>query len=193
MISQNSDDFENGTFVVGGWPDYLLSDEFTENYYYSIRRYPYSTDMLKSPLTFRHISRWVPLPSAREVPRNSFISSPFSSNNNEIHSAGEVWCAALWEVFVNLVKKYEHMEAERQMLTYVIGGLKITPSSPTYIEARDAIISAVTALNPENLPAIWKGFAKRGMGIDAVSPSSTSRNLRNVVESFNIPNGSLDN
>ncbi len=192
MTSQSSDDFENGVYAAGGWPDFLLSEGFTDNYYFSIRRYPYSADMSKNPLTFKHISNGVALPSTSEVPRNPGAPSGPRSNS-EVHNAGEIWCSALWEVFVNLVKKHEHSEAERRMLTYVIGGLRITPSSPTFIEARDAIISAATALNPEDLPEIWKGFAKRGMGVDAVAPPSNSRNLRNVVESFEIPSDILDN
>ncbi len=192
MTSQSSDDFERGVFAVGGWTDYLLVDGFTQNYYFSVRRYPYSADMSKNPLTFHHISRGVDLPRNFEIPRNPLLSRA-SFFNNEIHSAGEIWCATLWEVFINLVNKYEHVEAERRMLAYVIGGLKITPSGPTYIEARDAILSAVIALNPEDLPEIWKGFAKRGMGVDAVAPRSTSRNLKGVVESFDIPDDLLDN
>ncbi len=191
MASQSSDDFENGVYAAGGWPDFLLSERAIDNYYFSIRRYPYTTDMSKNPLTFKHISRGVALPRTSEVPRNPDALSGRRSNN-EVHNAGEVWCSALWEVFVNLVNKHEHAEAERRMLTYVIGGLKITPSSPTYIEARDAIVSAVTALNPEDLPEIWKGFAKRGMGVDAVAPRSNSRNLRNVIESFDIPDDLLE-
>jgi extracellular elastinolytic metalloproteinase len=127
------------------------------------------------------------------------IGPPASFPNFEVHNAGEVWCTALWEVFVNLVAKYKredddddddeegHEEAERRMLTYVIGGLKLTPPSPTFTEARNGIIAAVTALHPEDLPEVWAGFAKRGMGVGAVSPDRASPTLTGVVESFNAP------
>ena len=73
------------------------------------------------------------------------------------------------------------------MLQYVIGGLKLTPANPTFLQARDAILSAAGALQPADVPLIWKGFAKRGMGKDAVAPAATSTSLTGVVESFGVP------
>ena len=196
MTSRPKDDFANGVFAAGGWVLLNITPGFRDNYYFGIRRYPYTADMTKNPLTFRHISNGVILPVGPPI-SNSGI---FSSANNEVHNAGEVWCSALWEVFVNLVAKYKreedrddddaeegHEKAERRMLTYVIGGLKLTPPGPTFTEARDGIITAVSALHPEDLPEVWAGFAKRGVGVGAVSPPATSTSLAGVVESFNVP------
>jgi len=80
-----------------------------------------------------------------------------------VHNTGEVGSCALWEIFVNLVAKHTHAEAERRMLRYVIGGLKQTPAMPTFIQARDGIIAAVADLDPAALAEVWAGFAKRGM------------------------------
>lgn len=179
MTSRDTDDFADGVFAVGGWTD--LSSTFDDNYYFSIRRYPYTTDLTKNPLTFKHISTSVVLPTG--VSRNPNARGP----NNEVHNAGEVWCAVLWEVFVKLVAKHEHAEAERRMLEYVIGGLKLTPSRPTFTQARDGIVAAVSALDPGDLPEVWSGFAKRGMGSAAISPPSSSTSLAGVVESFDVP------
>jgi extracellular elastinolytic metalloproteinase len=179
MTSQSTDDFAEGTFAVGGWTDLLPG--FNDNYYFSIRRYPYTADMTKNPLTFRHISNGVVLPTG--PPLSPIAGGP----NNEVHNAGEVWCATLWEVFVNLVAKHQHEEAENRMLTCGIGGLKLTPPSPTFTQARDGIITAVSVLNPGDLPEVWAGFAKRGMGVGAVSPPATSTSLAGVVESFSTP------
>src|SRR5215212_1574062 len=179
MTSQSTDDFANGVFAVGGWTD--LTPTFCDNYYFSIRRYPYTADTTKNPLTFRHISNGVVLPVGPPINPNA------GGPNSEAHNAGEVWCSALWEVFVNLVAKHQHEEAEKRMLTYVIGGLKQTPTSPTFTQARDGIITAVSALDPGDLAEVWAGFAKRGMGIGAVSPPSSSTSLAGVVESFNTP------
>jgi extracellular elastinolytic metalloproteinase len=179
MTSQETDQFESGVFPVGGWTD--LTPTSRNNYYFSIRRYPYSADLAKNPLTFRHISNGVVLP----------IGSPRNPNaggsNSEVHNAGEVWCAALWEVFVNLVALHGHAEGERRMLEYVIGGLKLTPSMPTFTQARDGILTAVSALDPGDLPDVWRGFAKRGMGVGAASPPATSTSLAGVVEDFTTP------
>jgi extracellular elastinolytic metalloproteinase len=179
MTSQPTDNFNTGVFAVGGWTD--LTATFRDNYYFSIRRYPYTADMTKNPLTFKYISDNVVLPAG--PPRNPNSGG----SNSEVHNAGEVWCAALWEVFVNLVAKHQHEEAEQRMLMYVIGGLKVTPPRPTFTQARDAILTAVSALNPEDLPEVWAGFAKRGMGVNAVSPPASSTSLAGAVESFDTP------
>jgi extracellular elastinolytic metalloproteinase len=179
MTSQATDPFTTGVFPVGGWTD--LMKGFRENYYFSIRRYPYSVDLSKNPLTFRHISDGAVLPVG--PPRSPLAGGP----NSEVHNAGEVWCAALWEVFVNLVTRHGHAEAERRVLEYVIGGLKLTPSMPTFTQARNGIVSAVTALEPADLPDVWQGFASRGMGVGAVSPPAASTSLAGVVEDFSTP------
>lgn len=176
MTSQDGDDFQNGVFAMSGWLN--LRPTFRENYYFGIRRYPYSADMTKNPLTFRHISNSVVLPVG--PPRNPNVGGA----NSLVHNAGEVWCSALWEVFVNLVNKHGHAEAERRVLLYVIGGLKQTPSQPTYTDARDGILTAVSALDPSDLPEVRNGFARRGMGRGAVSPPANSTSLAGVVESF---------
>jgi hypothetical protein len=133
--------------------------------------------MKKNPLTFKHIGNNVVLPTGPPV-------QPSGSGNNEVHNAGEVWCAMLWEVFVNLVAKHKHAAAEKRMLAYVIGGLKLTPPQPTFTQARDGILSAVSAIGPTDLPEVKAGFAKRGIGKGAVSPPSNSSSLAGVVESF---------
>lgn len=179
MTSQETDDFASGVFAVGGWTD--ITSDFKENYYFSIRRYPYTVDLSKNPLTFRHISANVLLPAGPL--RNPNGGGP----NNEVHNAGEVWCATLWEVFVNLVAAHGHTEGERRMLEYVVGGLKLTPSRPTFTQARDGIVTAVSVLDAGDLPPVWAGFAKRGMGVTAVSPASSSTSLTGVVESFDSP------
>ncbi|CCE98514.1 hypothetical protein SFHH103_04023 (plasmid) [Sinorhizobium fredii HH103] len=177
MTSQATDDFVKGVFAVGGWTD--ITSTFKDNYYYSIRRYPYSADMNRNPLTFKHIGANVMLPVG--PPRNG------GGANQEVHNAGETWCTALWEVFVTLVGAHGHATSEKRMLQYVVGGLKVTPANPTFLQARDAILSAAGALQPADVPLIWKGFAKRGMGKDAVAPAATSTSLTGVVESFGVP------
>jgi hypothetical protein len=175
MTSQTTDNFTKGTFAVGGWTD--VTPSFKNNYYFSIRRYPYSADMTKNPLTFKHIGNNVLLPTGPAI-------SGSAAGNNEVHNAGEVWCTMLWEVFVNLVAKHGHATAEKRMLAYVIGGLKLTPLRPTYTQARDGILTAVSALDTGDLTEVKAGFAKRGIGKGAVSPPSNSSSLAGVVESF---------
>lgn len=176
MTSQASDNFASGVFAAGGWTD--ITPTFKQNYYFSIRRYPYSADLNKNPLTFKHISDNVVLPAG--PPRNPSAGGP----NSEVHNAGEVWCSMLWEVFVALVAEHGHKVAEERMLEYVIGGLKQTPSQPSFNQARDGIFVAVAALQVADLALVKKAFAKRGMGAKAISPPSSSINLVGVVEDF---------
>jgi extracellular elastinolytic metalloproteinase len=175
MTSQATDNFKTGAFAAGGWTD--LAAGFNDNYYFSIRRYPYSADMSKNPLTFKHIGNNVVLPTGPPI-------NASGAGNNEVHNAGEVWCSMLWEVFVNLVAKHGHPAAEKRMLAYVIGGLKLTPLRPTFTQARDGILTAVSAIDAGDLSPVKAGFAKRGIGKDAVSPPSNSTSLAGVVESF---------
>ncbi|KAF9524809.1 extracellular elastinolytic metallo proteinase [Crepidotus variabilis] len=50
----------------------------------------------------------------------------------------------------------------------VINGMKLQPCRPSFFEARDAIIQADEVLTGgENYCDLWKGFAKRGLGVDA--------------------------
>jgi hypothetical protein len=60
MTSQPGDNFATGVFAAGGWTD--VTSAFKDNYYFSIRRFPYSADMGRNPLTFRHISDGSALP-----------------------------------------------------------------------------------------------------------------------------------
>ena len=70
------------------------------------------------------------------------------------------------------------------MLLYLVNGLKLTPSNPTFTQARDAFIDAIQNLGPDDETLAWQGFAKRGMGRGAQSPLSTSTSLSGVVEDF---------
>jgi extracellular elastinolytic metalloproteinase len=184
MTSRDSDDFTRGAFSIGSWV--LLSSTFDDNYYFGVRRYPYSVDMGKNPLTFRHISDGVDLPEGPPI-------SPLAgARNSEVHNAGEVWCTALWDVFANLIERHGHAEAEDRMLRYVIAALELTPNRPTYVQARDAVVSAVMEFDSSDLRRVWSGFAKRGMGVDAVAPPSDSTDLKGITESFDIPVGLPD-
>jgi hypothetical protein len=58
----------SGCYSVGG---YALSPSSVGGgtYYFGVRRFPYSTDLAKNPMTFQHIQNSVALPSARRSTR----------------------------------------------------------------------------------------------------------------------------
>lgn len=152
--------------------------------YDGIRRFPYSTDMAKNPLTFKYIMNGVPLPA---TPPPAFGADGIS--NAQVHNSGEVWANALWECYVSLLRdtgRYTFAQAQKAMREYLVAGLKLTPVSPTMLEARDAILLAVYGKDQKDFELFARAFARRGMGVGAVGPSKTSTTHAGVVESFAV-------
>ena len=149
----------------GGYP------RFRENYYFGIRRYPYSTDLAKNPLTFKDIDSQQADPHAG-VPKSQ--RRPFSGGN-EVHDQGEVWCAILWEARANLIQKYGFATGNQLILQIVTDGMKLSPPDPNFVQARDAIILADQVNNGgANRTNLLNAFARRGLGLHATSPSSST-------------------
>ncbi|HUR56834.1 MAG TPA: M36 family metallopeptidase, partial [Opitutaceae bacterium] len=179
LLSEAGDNVA-GNYAAGGYVTYNLAG-FTENYYYGIRRYPYSTDISKNPLTFRDIDPTQASPHTG-VPRSSIIGN----TANEVHNMGEVWCVTLWDARANLINKYGFTVGNQRILQLVTDGMKLSPPNPNFLEARDAILQADLVNNGgADRGELWSAFAKRGMGANATSPGSFTSN--GVVESFAIP------
>jgi hypothetical protein len=156
-------------------------DRYTpDGNYHGLRRYPYSTDMTKNPLSFRHISDGVPLPVS---PPPAFIGP-----NSAVHSTGEVWASMLFECYVNLISNRGHdfAEARDRMKRYLVAGYKLTPPAPTFVEARDAILAAAYVADPEDHEQCAIGFAKRGLGVGAIAPDRFDGNNLGAIESFDL-------
>ena len=190
--AQPTDDTQ-ATYAIGGQTDiYFCNINFVDNYYYSIRRYPYSAQKIKNPLTFKDIGSGITTyPGVSGNPCLNLTSSP-----NEVHNAGEIWCEMLWQCYADLAGAYGASTARDKMLQYYIDGMKATPSSPTYTQARDGVIAAAAAANgyanPKDSQILWKAFSKRGIGSTAVSPASSSNTLAGVVEGFTAAPGLPD-
>jgi large repetitive protein len=155
-------------------------------YYFGIRRYPYSTDMTKNPLTFRHITNGVPLPIGPPV-----ASGADGLNNAQVHNTGEVWATMLWECYAGLLRdtlggapRLTFQQAQDRMKQYLISALKVTPMFPTFTEARDALLAVAQAADMSDFIAFRIAFAKRGAGAAAVSPDRFSTDNAGVVEDF---------
>ena len=179
LTAEPGDD-PHGTYSTGGYSTYQLSG-LVDNYYFGIRRFPYSTDMNKNPTTYADIDNGqVSYPPG--VPSSPGVGSFISATANQVHNVGSVWCNMLWEARANLVDA-QGFAANETMMRLVVDGLKLQPSTPNFLQARAAIIQADLANNGGvNRDRLWRGFAKRGMGPLATSPAgSTSAGL---VESF---------
>jgi hypothetical protein len=174
MLSVRDDDVRQagnarfqGAYAVAGYA--------TNNFFAGIRRVPYSTDFEKNGFTFRHIADGEPTPDGGD-----------GATNSAVHNAGEIWANAMFECYAALLNDPRHGfgEAQRRMRDYIIGGFKMTPANATYTEARDAVLSVVLASDFEDFRRCSAGFAKRGMGLNAISPARSSTDLTGVVEDY---------
>ena len=192
VLSQEGDD-PSGTYPTGGYLLYLASfvpggRPFTNNYYFGIRRYPYCTNLLKDPLTYKDIDPAQADPhSAVPYTTVDFLQPPTPAY--EVHNAGEVWATTLWEMRVKLVAKHGFTLGNPMTLRLVIDAMRVAPVAPNFLQMRDAILLADRLdNNGTNYLEIWSAFAKRGMGGAATSPDGTT--CFGVVEAYDLP--SLD-
>ncbi|KAJ3232843.1 Fungalysin/Thermolysin Extracellular metalloproteinase 5 [Chytriomyces hyalinus] len=149
-------DLDMGRYVLGGNK--------------GIRAYPYSTSLSTNPHKYSELQ-----------------------TTSEVHDVGEIWCTMLYEVLWNMVD-VSGWVAPSQLLTgfisgkgnadftsVVIQGMKNQPCNPNFIQAHDAILDAdQTLFGGKYSCAIWKGFAKRGLGTNAANGGS-------YTDSFDIP------
>jgi hypothetical protein len=170
------------TYASSGGP----SGDINQGYYFGVRRLPYSTDMTKNGLTFKHISNGVALPAG--VPTSYGLDG---SNNAEFHNTGEVWATMLWECYAALLRdtqgptpRLTFLQAQMRMKDYLVAAYKMTPVAPTFLEARDAVLAAAFANDPVDGQLFAAAFAKRGAGTGAVAPDRYSATQTGVVESF---------
>jgi Fungalysin metallopeptidase (M36)/PA domain len=182
FTSARDGDNLDGTYAMGIY----ASAQFPDPAYFGIRRQPYSIDFHKNALTFHHISEGVDLPK-RQVRNGS------GGDNSEVHNAGEIWATMMWEAYVGLQKSGQARtpaltfdQVRRRMANYVVRGLQMTPQNATYLEARDAIIAAAHAADPEDEKAIADAFSRRGAGTCADGPPRSSITLEGVVEGFTV-------
>jgi len=151
--------------------------------YFGIRRAPYSSNRAKNPFTFTHVRNSSPLPTGAPLRATSPL-------NSEVHNVGEIWAQTLFEGYVNLlhagqVEGRTFEQSKRRMADYIVAGMKATPPEPTFTEQRDALLATVRAMGEkDDFLALARGFAKRGMGVAAVSPPIKSTTLDEAVENF---------
>ncbi|MGC8828891.1 MAG: M36 family metallopeptidase [Verrucomicrobiia bacterium] len=175
----------DGTYPIGGYITFLMNSNFMENYYFGIRRYPYSTDMNKNPLTFKDID---PTQASMHpgIPMSPIYSNYQPIFADDVHFQGEFWCSVLWELRANLIKKHGFAIGNNLILQIVTDAMKLSPPNPTYIEERDAIILADQVdTGGDNYNELWAGFAKRGLGGAATAPNNYT--TVGISESFEVP------
>jgi hypothetical protein len=181
LNAQPSDD-PHGVFPMGPYATYQLGSS-VNNYYFGIRRFPYSTDMNKNPETYADIDiAQQSYPPG--VPISPLTGPVISASASEVHNVGEVWCNTLLECRATLWDQYG-FSANQLMMQLVVDGLKLEVTNPNFLQARDGILQADLNNNGgANRCLLWKAFAKRGMGPLATSPSGSSST--GIVESYDL-------
>jgi len=160
LLAEEKDNLVAGNEMYsGGYSD----STYTGSFVTGIRPYPYSTNTAINPSMFADIGLYPGL----------------------VHSPGSIWGNMLWESFIGLVNDERHTfaEAKSLMKDYLVAGYKMTPMAPTYTEARDAILAAAYANDMADHKVILAAFAKRGLGLGAVSPDRYDRNHTGAVNS----------
>jgi hypothetical protein len=189
LLTVRADDLlsPNGAGWRGAYPmgAYATSGAGAD-FYFGIRRVPYSIDFTKDPLTLKHIANGTPLPTGVPI---SFGED--GSFNAEVHSTGEIWASMLWECYAALLRDPRHadfVEAQQTMKRYYVASLKLTPPDPTLLEARDAVLAAAFAANQDDYLLLWAAFGRRGAGVGALGPGKDSTTNQGVVESYYVGN-----
>jgi Fungalysin metallopeptidase (M36)/Fungalysin/Thermolysin Propeptide Motif len=138
-----------------------------------IRPVPYSTDIAVNSLTYDDTNNSALLPNS--------------------HGVGTMWCTVLWDMTWDLIALhgfdpdlYNGNGGNNIALQLVIDGMKYTPSSPGFVDARNGILLAdqITYGGAyQNL--IWAVFAARGLGFSAGQGNPHWR--FDQVEAFDLP------
>ena len=100
------------------------------------------------------------------------------------HGDGMIWAGTLWTLRESLraLDPVAGLDAFHRIL---MEGLKKTPCTPDYLDARDALLAADTSLfGSAHHKAIWNVFASRGMGQNA---STTGDSDTAPVAGFTVP------
>ena len=180
MLTQRPTDTQNQRMPIG---NYVLNQSASGG---GIRRFPYSFDMSINPLTL----------------------GSYNNGGQEVHDAGEIWCAVLWDLNWALINKYGFDAnllsgydknagpgtptgaGNKLVMQLVMDGLKLQPANPTFLDARDAIIQADLVLTGgKNFSEIWTTFARRGFGFSA--DAGGSPDSFTVTEAFDLPSGAV--
>ena len=103
----------------------------------------------------------------------------------QLHRDGEIWATVLWDLRTSL--------GEDDFEQTITTALKLTPTRPSMLDARDAVLQAAAALNVGGTNACnaWAVFAARGFGASAAlnpkqieQPNDTALS---VYEAFDLP------
>ena len=164
----------SGTYGIAS---YSAGATSTNGVYFGMRRYPYSIDFAKDPLTLKHVSDEATLPVSAPVRDLGKLS--------KAHNAGEVVATMLWECYAALLRDTPRLsfdDAQSRMKRYTVTALKLLPQHPTFLDVRDAFLAAAAATDERDFSMFVQAFARRGAGAGAVVTNEAGN--PGVVESY---------
>jgi subtilisin-like proprotein convertase family protein len=153
----------NDGTIARGIGTYALNQPVTGT---GIREFPYSTNIAVFPFTYANLP-------GRVVP----------------HGVGSVWCGMIWEMTWEIIRQDNFIEpnflnpsgavstwrGNAAAMKLVMEGMRLQPCQPGFVDARNAILTAdANIFGGRYNCAIWKAFAKRGLGRNASQGASTS-------------------
>jgi len=94
----------------------------------------------------------------------------------EVHADGEIWGETLWDLRLAIGSR-----AARSLVTRA---MELSPSNPSFLDMRNAILQADAVQGGRRNTRIWQVFANRGMGYFA---SAVDGNDSTPFEDFSMP------
>ncbi|RTZ10173.1 T9SS type A sorting domain-containing protein [Flavobacterium sp. GSP27] len=146
-----------------------------------IRDFQYSTDRAINPMTYASTNNY------------QFIDAADMVSKTSVHGVGSVWATMLWDLTWAYINKYDFDNnkytgsgGNNRIMRIVLDGIKLQVCSPTFVDARNAIIAADQAITGgKDFCLIWEVFAARGLGVNA---SAGDNNVGNdQAEDFTRP------
>ena len=166
MLTRKGSEKASKPFVIGSYSTNMTN---------GIRMFPYSMDFKINPLTFNNITT---------------LSRP--------HDVGLLWGNIMFDIYWKLIRRYgfsdnwynsEQMKGNIIMMKLIFAALKTSVCNPTFLQAREAFLSADTQVtNGKHTCLIWDAFATRGMGIYAKEKlRDFVFNYEQITESYKVP------
>lgn len=90
----------------------------------------------------------------------------------EEHDDGEIWATVMWDLRTALIRVHGTADGRYRHERLMVDGMKFTPPTPDFLDARDGILAAERADGGgTDQCLLWGVFARRGLGAGARSPS----------------------
>lgn len=133
-----------------------------------IRLYPYAYNFTTNPQTYSYIN---------------------GNQYSGVHAKGCFWCTVIYDLFLDMTDKYgfdtdlyKGKGGNNVLLQIMVDAFKLGPCNPTMVDYRDAMILAdQTNYGSFYFCDIWKAFARRGLGVNAIDTNNR------VVDDFSLP------